>query len=68
MNAFVAVPAVQHQPIVNSEKKTKKQRNSNISLHSFDSLTDIYWSPFMLCMDVIYFPYPKYGLRDHLSH
>lgn len=25
MNAFVAVPAVQHQPIVNSEKKTKNK-------------------------------------------
>lgn len=24
-------------------------------------------SPFLLCTGVIYFPYPKYALRDHLS-
>lgn len=30
MNAFVAVPAVQHQPIVNSEKKTKKNKETVI--------------------------------------
>lgn len=68
MNAFVAALAVQHQPIVNSERSTENKR-SHISLQSFDSLTNIYYSsPVMLCIDVIYFPYPKYGLRDHLSH
>lgn len=70
MNAFVAAPAA--QPPTNSEcwkKKTTESKHSHISLQSFDSLTNIYCrSPFMLCIDVMYFPYPKYALRDHLSH
>lgn len=60
MNAFVAAPAVQHQPIVNCEEKNIASKHSHVSLQSFDLLTNIYrGSSFMLCMDVIYFPIPK---------
>lgn len=61
MIVFVACPAVQHQPIVDSESKhTGQMQLLKLPVaHKYLHRTAF--------IDVIYFLYPKYALRDHLS-